>query len=404
VAAWLLAGPLVAIVIWRNVSGQMIDLDTYRAGALSILHGTHLYEIRGADKLLFTYPPVAAILAIPLVAVPFSVAKIVWVAMIYGPLAVAVWYGFRALLTRAGDYAPAVFAVLFGVTAVLSPLRQEVYFGQIDMFLVALCLIDCAAERPRWPRGLLVGLATAIKLVPGVFIIYLLVTGRRQAAAVAGLSFAGLTLLALAVAPADSRAYWTSAIFQTRRLGDSAAASNQALRGMLMRAFLPGQSPVALWLAVAAVVAIAGFAAARLCWQRGNDMAGIAITGLLSAELSPVAWIHHLCWIVVAIGVVTGACRSWRRVCVAGLTVCLFLLSVPIWSQDVLIPHGLAILPGRVLEDSFGLAALALIAVMALMSARSPAVGAPSAAGPDSDVSQGQVQLAKLADEAGVPE
>ena len=61
----------------------------------------------------------------------------------------------------------------------------------MDIFLVALCLVDCAAERPRWPRGALIGLATAIKLVPGVFIIYLLITGRRKAAGVSALTFAG---------------------------------------------------------------------------------------------------------------------------------------------------------------------------------------------------------------------
>ena len=46
-------------------------------------------------------------------------------------------------------------------------------------------MLDCAVREPRWPRGALIGLATAIKLVPGVFIVYLLITGRRRAAGVA---------------------------------------------------------------------------------------------------------------------------------------------------------------------------------------------------------------------------
>jgi len=53
-----------------------------------------------------------------------------------------------------------------------------------------LCLLDCCVRRPRWPRGALIGLATAIKLVPGVFIVYLLITGRRRAAAVSVATFA----------------------------------------------------------------------------------------------------------------------------------------------------------------------------------------------------------------------
>ena len=50
-------------------------------------------------------------------------------------------------------------------------------FGQVDMVLLAMAVADCAARAPRWPRGALVGLATAIKLVPGVFIVYLWLSG-----------------------------------------------------------------------------------------------------------------------------------------------------------------------------------------------------------------------------------
>jgi alpha-1,2-mannosyltransferase len=365
VAAWLIALAPVGFMVWGDVAGSMLDLDVYRTGALSVLHGADLYTVRSAYRLLFTYPPIAAILAMPLVLVPFSAGKVAWIVMVYGPLAIAIRFGFRPLLARLGPYAPAVFGAVFGCCALLFPLQQEIYFGQIDIFLLALCLLDCAVAHPRWPRGLLIGLATAIKLVPGVFIVYLLITGRRRAAGVAALSFAGWTLAALAIAPADSRIYWTSAIFQSKRLGGNGAASNQSLRGMLIRAFLPLHMPVLVWLAVAVVVALAGFAAARACWHNGNDMAGVAITGLLGVALSPVAWIHHMCWIVLAIGVLAGECRSWRRVTVAALAFVLFWTSAPIWAQDTLLPnHDLPLVPGLLLEDSFGLAALVLIVVI----------------------------------------
>ena len=41
---------------------------------------------------------------------------------------------------------------------------------------------------------------TAIKIVPGIFIVYLLITRRFRAALVAGAAFAGFTLLGFAVA------------------------------------------------------------------------------------------------------------------------------------------------------------------------------------------------------------
>jgi alpha-1,2-mannosyltransferase len=361
---WLLALAAIGAIIYSAIRGGMVDLVVYRSGAAAILHGASLYAMRTALGLRFTYPPVAAILATPLALMPLRVAMIAWIPMVYGPLAIAVWFGFRPLLDRAGAYSAAVFAAVFGFCSLLLPVRLEMSFGQIGLFLVALCLLDCALPQPKWPRGLLIGLATAIKLVPGVFIIYLLITGRRRAAGVAALSFASWTAAAFVLDPADSRTYWTSAVFDTNRLGGNALAANQSVRGMILRAFLPHQAPEALWLAAAAVVAVAGFAAARACWQRGNDMAGIAVTGLLGAALSPVAWIHHLCWAVIAIGVIVGDGRDRRRVAVAALAFGLFLTWLPVWAQVGLGSRLLPEIPGRLLEDSFGLAALALVAVL----------------------------------------
>jgi alpha-1,2-mannosyltransferase len=231
------------------------------------------------------------------------------------------------------------------------------------MFLLGICLLDCVARSPRWPRGLLIGLATAIKLEPGVFIIYLLLTRRRREAGVAALSFAGWTALAWVISPHDSVAYWTSAIFNTGRLGDTAAAGNQALRGMVLRLHAD-VAPDVSWLPLALIVAACGFAAARACWKRGHDLAGVTITGLLSALLSPVAWIHHLCWVLVAIGVVAGDGRMARRNWTAALTGVLFLTTLPRWAEVKLSGARLPFFPGFILENSFGLCALGLVPVL----------------------------------------
>jgi alpha-1,2-mannosyltransferase len=359
---WLFALAVIIRMVWWTVPSGLADLAVYRSGALAVLHDRPLYSMRTPQGLPFTYPPVSAILAVPLALVPLRAAEFAWAAMVYVPLAVVIWVGFRDLLQRAGPYRPAAFAVLFGCCAFLVPVEQVMSFGQIDLFLVALCLLDCCARRPWWPRGMLIGLAAAVKLEPGVFVIYLLITGRRKAAAVAAGSFAALTAATWAIAPRDSLTYWTSAIFHTSRLGGNAAAGNQSLRGMLLRSGLPGHLVSVVWLIIALAVAAGGFAAARACWQRGADTAGVAIVGLLAALLSPVGWIHHLCWIVVAIGVLVGPGRDWRRDSVAAATFGLFLFRLPTWAQasGASQPE----LVRRLLEDSFGLAALCLIALI----------------------------------------
>jgi alpha-1,2-mannosyltransferase len=364
VGAWTAALAAIGFLVATSVAGRMLDLDVYRTGGQAILHGGNLYSIRSADNLLFTYPPVSAVLAVPLALVPFDVAKVAWVAMLIGPLLLAVQAGFRPLLRRASGAAAVVLPVILAISAYLLPVRQDFGFGQVDLFLLMLCLVDCLAESPRWPRGLLIGLATAIKLEPGVFIVYLLITRRRHEAGVAALTFAGWTALAWLISPRDSAVYWTSAIFDNKRLGGFGSAGNQALRGMVWRLHLGSGATDAIWLLLALVVGVAGFAAARASWLRGHEMAAITITGLLGALLSPVAWIHHLCWIVVAIGVIAGDCRKAARIWLAALTGVLFLTTLPIWAEVNLSAAQLRSVPGFVLENSFGLWALALIPVL----------------------------------------
>jgi alpha-1,2-mannosyltransferase len=388
-AAWAAALVAIGHLVVTAVSKQMLDLDVYRSGGQAILHDHKLYTIRAADRLPFTYPPLSAILAVPLALVSFKADEIAWVALTCGPLLFAVQTGFRPILTRAGNAAPAVFPIVLAIAAYLQPVAQEIGFGQVDLLLLALCLIDCLAEAPRWPRGVLIGLATAIKLEPGVFIIYLLITGRRRAAGTAALSFAGLTALAWAISPSDSAAYWGSAIFDTSRLGGNGSAGNQALRGMVLRAlrYQPHVAPDLVWLPLALLVGVIGFVAARACWRRGSDLAGIAITGLLGALLSPVAWIHHLCWVVVAIGVIAGNGRQPYRVLLAALAGALFLTALPTWAEHTQSSAQLASFPGFIMENSFGLAALALIAALWWVG---QSAGEPPPAHADASMAEGR--------------
>lgn len=388
--AWLAALIAVAILV-RNDLGtpshlRLVDLNVYRDGGRGLLRGRQIYSIKSRNGLLFTYPPFAAVLAVPLALISWPAAQLAWIPLVYVPLAVVIGYSFRPLLARAGAYAPAAFAGIFATCAYLLPMRQEIFYGQVDILLVALCVLDLRARRAPWPRGMLIGLATAIKLVPGVFIVYLLITGRRKAAAVAAATFAALSGLAWLISPQDSVRYWTSAVFDSKRLGPNMPAANQSVRGMLLRLFVPHSMPVPAWLAVALVIAAAGFAAARYARGRSGEMAGIAIVGLLAALLSPVAWIHHLCWIVVVLGVLAGDGRSPRRVATAAVTTLLFISSMPVWGKEMyMYVRFVPVLADRVVEDSFGLAALALIAIIAAIRPTDADIGRPLPPGAPGD-------------------
>jgi len=125
-----------------------------------------------------------------------------------------------------------------------------------------------------------------------------------------------------------------------------------------MRFFFPAVPPVALWAGLGLVVAAAGVRAARAVRCRGSELGGVAITGLLAVLLSPVAWIHHLSWIVIALGVVIGDGRDgagWRTAVAGGA---LFTAIVPLWGKRLWHAHEAPALVCRLLEDTYGLAAI----------------------------------------------
>jgi alpha-1,2-mannosyltransferase len=371
--------PIVSRWLTNPPDQRLVDLEVYREGGLAVLRGAPLYDFltQPPQLLPFTYPPFAAALAVPFTLLPWRAAQWTWVVLIYVSLAIAVWYAFRDLIRRTGRWAPLTAGVLFAAMAWLDPVRDQVRFGQVGLFLLAMCLADCCARVPRWPRGALVGLAVAIKLVPGVFLIYFLLTGRRDALVNAVLTAAAATLAGFALLPADSSAYWFGALLQGGdRTGAVDGTTNQAIHGIVARIFDEGPVRTLVWLVLALIVACYGFSRARRAALAADGLTGtassslllgaVAIVGLLSVVLSPVGWIHHLVWMIAVIGALAGDGRDTRRCLLALGAWFLFLWPLPWWGRAWIGPEHSAIaeFAGQVLRDSFGIAALAAIAVL----------------------------------------
>src|SRR6202012_1626192 len=165
--------------------------------------------------------------------------------------------------------------------------------------------------------------------------------------------------------PRDSVTYWTSAIFNSGRLGDNAGPENQSLRGLLLRFFLPGSAPGVLWLLIAVAVAVPGFLLARRLARQQWQIAGIAVTALLLVLVPPVAWIHYYLLVVIAIGALVGDGSRIRRVLTAAGTAVFFGLTVPWWGNSLLSDSSVPRTLSRLLEGSFGIAAVVLLVIIA---------------------------------------
>ncbi len=183
---------------------------------------------------------------------------------------------------------------------VSAPGQSNVRFGQVSVFIVLLALADALEAVPMRYRGVLVGVAAAIKLTPALFIVFYLLTGRRREAARAAVTFSGCTAVAALVLPGASREYWKSALFSTSRIGDLAAVGNQSVNGLLLRAGIPGAWRPAVWLVVLLVLCTLALWRARDLARDRLPAHAAVLVGCATLAASPVSWTHHQFWTVLA--------------------------------------------------------------------------------------------------------
>jgi alpha-1,2-mannosyltransferase len=292
---------------WYGNRHDYFDLKIYYKAIRWWASGHQLYDYIQPDQIQhslgFTYPPFAAVLMYWMAWMPLdAVIVLIWVGSAACVLVTTAWL-IRPLANRHGW--PFWYAMCLAIPLIstLEPIRENFAFGQINMYLALLTLGDLLLVVPRGSRwgGVGVGLAAAIKLTPAIFIGYLLITRRYRAAATAGATAVGATLLAAVLAPSESWRYWTSTLWQTDRIGHLYLVQNQSVMGTLSRLAEPKPASSLPWLALVAVIAAFGLWRAARAGRAGDELVGITLTGLVGSLVSPVSWQHHLYWFVPAL-------------------------------------------------------------------------------------------------------
>lgn len=309
-----------------------LDLDVYRIGSRVWLTGGHLYGALPATaqgiKLPFTYPPFAAVAMSPLTLISLPAASVVVTLGTITLLAVTLRMYLHRLHWR--------LAWLLPLALMLEPVRSTINYGQVNVVLMVLVAADCLTPAPRWPRGVLAGVAAAVKLTPLSFVLFFLLRRDYRAAGVMGLSFAASTGLGFCLAPADSTRYWTSVIFDPSRIGGIAYAGNQNILGAVARAGLNPGTPAAtaVWLALSIGVLAVACLGMRRAFAAADNHLALALNGLAALLVSPISWSHHWVWAGPALlAFVYLGSMTWRLVAAGGLAM---FLAAPQWW----FPHG----------------------------------------------------------------
>ncbi|MET8515590.1 glycosyltransferase 87 family protein [Streptomyces sp. NPDC005077] len=285
-----------------------------------IRHGGRIYDyLLPGTGYGFTYPPFAAVCMLPMLLVGRTGAVVGCVLLSVAASVLLLRGPLRELPLGRGGLV--VTGCLF---VMLEPVRDTFSLGQVNLLLMALVYAD--GGRGRF-AGVGIGLAAAFKLTPGIFIGYLLLTGRRRAAAVATGTAMAATVIGVLAAPRASWVFWTRALWDTHRVGALDYVSNQSLQGALAR--LGAARPV--WVPAVLAVLVLWAYRVRRATAVGDDEAGLALTGLAACLVSPVTWVHHLVWAVPAIALLA---RTGRRAVAAALYVVLCSSVVWLWRDD----------------------------------------------------------------------
>lgn len=329
---------------WNSPQGfrlaYLIDLDVYRKGGQALLSGENLYgqdyvvgdpRHSGSITLPFTYPPFAAALFAAFAWLPYGLNSLLLALASLALLFCILYLFVRSAAPEKSTGATLTWACWFLVAACLTePVTQTINFGQINIILVALVVIDILAvpSTSRW-RGVLTGIAVAIKLTPAVFLGYFFIRRQWRAMATTLVSFVACAALGFLFSASSSLQYWTETLRNSERIGGLAYASNQSLRGFFSR--VAPEHASAAWLITCLIVVAALWWIMHRVSQSGltqparpeapnstvGDVELLLLASAAALLCSPVSWSHHFIWLTLAAAFLTvrrcywAAALSW---------------------------------------------------------------------------------------------
>lgn len=301
--------PMAFLMIYVGILGRDFDLAIYRGALTEMLHGNSVYAYsvpmpEFKANMGFVYPPFASLVMLPLAMVSRVAGKSL-LAVVTTVLVVVAIIGCVSVVD-ARRQAVGRKAVSLGIWVLIStlisvsvPTVANMHLGQVSYAVAALVLIDVTLLPPRW-RGVLVGLAGAIKLTPMILVPYYLVTRQWRAALNACGAFGVAALIGAIFRWPDSVRYWLQRDVIGNSQGDLARWDNWSIYGDLSRLGLNGSTLTLGWVIGSAIVL--GFAAwrARRLFLRGQELEATLIMGISAGLVTEVTWTHHLLLLVIA--------------------------------------------------------------------------------------------------------
>jgi hypothetical protein len=260
------------------------DLDVFLRAAGNVLHAASPYAYE-ADKT-FAYPPFVAWLVAPLHPLSGSAAGFVWTLLSLAMVGGALWL----LELRDWRCYALVFVFLFTQSS-------------IDLGTIEPLLLLATAAAWHWrdravQAGAAVGTAIVLKLFVWPLAVWLAVTRRLRAAAIAVASAIGLALVSWAAIGFAGLGDYAGVL---HRLANDESTSSYSVVALGVRAHLPllAARIVAVLVTLALLAAMVWVAQDERRTPRDRDVASLTIALAAALAASPIVWVHYFLLLLV---------------------------------------------------------------------------------------------------------
>lgn len=308
IAAGLIANKiLIERYNWR------IDAAVYREGALALVNGESLYAQpfdMGDISLPFIYPPIGAILFAPWGYFDFITVELAGNLVVIGSsllLLLCLYLVTNAVLSgRDKLLAFTIAAISWPIALFAEPVFLNADLGQINILIMALVVMDLLPIKRRIPRGVLIGLAAAIKITPLAMLLYFLVKKDFRGIINAVISLLAFTAIGAVLAWENTKEFFSSTLLNLSAEGDSGVdttfQSNSSIQAMLYRWWTSkadaeaSSLPTILWIVLSLIAVAAVAYLMHQLFSRGLHVEAVMVNAMLMLLISPISWSHHWVW------------------------------------------------------------------------------------------------------------
>jgi Glycosyltransferase family 87 len=300
--------PILAIIVFGGslaatlaVAGDTLGFDflAYRAAAARLLDGQPVYDMSYTQTGgfgLFYYPPTFVPLILPLGLLSAQTATWVWIAgsIIAFALGVAVLPVSRTvrwwILLLAGASFPFVYAVKLGQVGPVLFLTLAVGWRWLD-------------EPIR--LGLSGAIGAAIKIQPGLVLLWAALTGRWKAVVVGTIALVILAMLATIIAGFAS---WSDFGQLLRTVSDPITTEHNFTPGSIAFQLGLAREPSS---AIQVVSTVCVLVAVVVAVRRASDEASYLVVVIASQLISPILWDHYAVVLLLPVAYLLAAGRWW---------------------------------------------------------------------------------------------